>query len=105
MARKATNHKRPRSPSRINAASLKENMTCKIDFYQGRAVAVQVPFTVELKVVETEPSVKGATVTNVYKPAKMETGAEFIVPAFVNIGNVIKIDTRTGEYQNRASKT
>ena len=83
---------------------MKENLVCKVDFYQGRAVAVQIPFTVELKVVDTEPSLKGATVTNVYKPAKMETGAMVQVPPFIGKGETIRIDTRDGKYLERAGK-
>lgn len=83
---------------------LKENMICKVDFYEGRAIAVEVPFTVELKVVETEPSLKGATITNVYKAAKLETGAVVQVPPFIEIGEVVRIDTREGKYLERVNK-
>jgi len=86
-----------------DAQWLKENMVCKVDFYEGRAIAIEVPFTVELKVVETEPSLKGATVTNVYKPAKLETGAVVPVPPFIEIGEVIRVDTRDGKYLERVS--
>ena len=83
---------------------LKENMVCKVDFYDGRAIAIEVPFTVELKVVDTEPSLKGATITNVYKPAKMETGAVVQVPPFIEKGEIIRIDTREGKYLERVNK-
>ena len=83
---------------------LKENMVCKVDFYEGRAIAVEVPFTVELKVVETEPPLKGATVTNVYKAAKLETGAMVQVPPFIEEGEVVRIDTRDGQYLERVNK-
>jgi elongation factor P len=63
---------------------------------------VEVPNFVELVVVETEPGVKGNTATNVTKPAKLETGAEIKVPIFINEGELIRIDTRTGEYMERA---
>jgi elongation factor P len=83
---------------------LKENMVCKVEFYEGRAIAIQVPFTVELKVVDTEPSLKGATVTNVYKPAKLETGATVTVPPFIEKGEIIRIDTRDAKYLERVNK-
>lgn len=82
---------------------LRENMVCKVDFYEGRAIAVEVPYTVELRVVETEPSLKGATITNVYKPAKLETGAVVQVPPFIEAGEVIRVDTREGKYLERVS--
>ncbi len=83
---------------------LKENMVCKVDFHEGRAIAIEVPFTVELKVVETEPPLKGATVTNVYKAAKLETGAMVQVPPFIEEGEVVRIDTRDGQYLERVNK-
>ncbi len=83
---------------------LKENMVCKVDFYEGRAIAIEVPFTVELEVKETEPSLKGATITNVYKAAKLETGAVVQVPPFIEIGEVIRIDTREGKYLERVNR-
>lgn len=82
---------------------LKENMVCKVEFYEGRAIAIQVPFTVELKVVDTEPSLKGATVTNVYKPAKLETGATVPVPPFIEKGETIRVDTRESKYLERVN--
>lgn len=83
---------------------LKENMVCKVEFYEGRAIAVEVPFTVELKVVDTEPSLKGATITNVYKPAKLETGAVVQVPPFIEKGEMIRVDTREAKYLERVNK-
>ena len=83
---------------------LKENMVCKVEFYEGSAIAVEVPFTVELKVVETEPSPKGATITNVYKAAKLETGATVQVPPFIEIGEIIRVDTREAKYLERVNK-
>ena len=83
---------------------LKENTVCKVEFYEGSAIAVEVPFTVELKVVETEPSLKGATITNVYKAAKLETGATVQVPPFIEIGEVIRVDTREAKYLERVNK-
>lgn len=82
---------------------LKENMVCKVNFYEGRAIAIEVPFTVDLKVVDCEPSLKGATVTNVYKPATLETGAVVPVPPFIEKGEVIRVDTREGKYLERVS--
>lgn len=78
-----------------------ENMTVKILSYKGNVFAVEPPTNVELKVVETEPGVKGNTATNVTKPAKLESGATIIVPMFVNEGDVVRVDTRTGEYLAR----
>lgn len=83
---------------------LKENMVLKISFYNGKPVSIQIPNIVELRIVETEPSLKGATVTNVYKPAKLETGAIVDVPPFINTGEVIRIDTRDGKYVERVAQ-
>ena len=83
---------------------LKENMVCKISFYEGRVIGVQVPFTVELQVKDTEPGLKGATVTNVYKPATLETGAVVSVPPFIEKGEIIRVDTRDGKYLERVNK-
>lgn len=80
---------------------LKENMNAIIKFYKGEAFSVEPPTFVELEVVETEPGVKGDTATNAMKPATVETGAQFMVPLFINQGDVIRIDTRTGEYMSR----
>ncbi len=87
-----------------DAIWLKENMVCKVDFHEGRAIAIELPFTVELKVVKTEPPLKGATVTNVYKPATLETGAIVQVPPFIEEGEVIRVDTRDGKYLERVNK-
>ena len=83
---------------------LKENMVCKINFFEGRVIGVQVPFTVELDVVDTEPGLKGATVTNVYKPATLETGAVVSVPPFIEKGETIRVDTRDGKYLERVNR-
>jgi elongation factor P len=80
---------------------LKENMFAIIKFYKGEAFSVEAPNFVELQVTQTDPGVKGDTATNVMKPATVETGATFNVPLFVNEGDVIRIDTRTGEYMSR----
>ena len=78
-----------------------ENDNVQIKFYEGKPFNVEAPNFVELKVTETEPGIKGDTATNVTKPATVETGATINVPVFVNEGDVIKIDTRTGEYLSR----
>ncbi len=78
-----------------------ENMTVKILSYKGNVFAVEPPTFVELTVTETEPGVKGNTATNVTKPATVQTGATITVPMFVNEGDTIRIDTRTGEYMER----
>jgi elongation factor P len=81
---------------------LKENDDAKVTFHDGKPISLDLPATVELKVVDTEPSVKGATAAAQYKPAKLETGLKITVPPFVNIGEVVQVDTRTGEYLSRA---
>jgi len=78
-----------------------ENMVVKILSYKGNVFAVEPPTFVEMKVTETEPGVKGNTATNVTKPATVESGAVITVPMFVNEGDTIRIDTRTGEYMER----
>jgi elongation factor P len=82
---------------------LKDGMVCSMLLFNGLPIAMAPPNHVELKVIECEPGAKGDTATNVTKPAKVETGGEFIVPGFIKEGNVIKIDTRTGEYVERVS--
>lgn len=81
---------------------LKENMTTGILFYQGQVIGMDLPKQVELKVVETEPGVKGDTATGGTKGATLETGVTVQVPFFINEGDVLIIDTRTGEYVSRA---
>lgn len=81
---------------------LKEGDNAQVTFYEGKALSLELPATVELKVIETEPSVKGATAAAQYKPATLETGLKLSVPPFINIGEVIAVDTRTGEYLSRA---
>jgi elongation factor P len=78
------------------------NIKLKIELYEGRPVGIDLPLTVEMKVMETEPSIKGASVSNQSKPAKMETGLVVQVPPFINEGDVIKIDTTAGAYLERA---
>ncbi|NLG53315.1 MAG: elongation factor P [Clostridiales bacterium] len=81
---------------------VKENMIVKVLSYKGSVFGVEPPNFVDLEVTEAEPGVKGDTATNVMKPAIVETGAEVKVPLFINIGDRIRIDTRTGEYLERA---
>lgn len=83
---------------------LKENLEILVVFYKNKPVSVELPTFVELTVVETEPGVKGDTATSALKPALLETGYKLNVPLFINVGDVLKIDTRTGEYLERASK-
>ena len=85
-----------------NFRFVKENMVCKVLSYKGDVFGVEPPLFVELLVTETDAGFKGDTATNATKPATLETGAEIKVPLFVNEGNMIKIDTRTGEYMERA---
>lgn len=81
---------------------LKENMTIGIMFFQGSIIGVDVPNSVELTVIETDPGIRGDTATGGTKPAKLETGYVVKVPLFINIGDVLRIDTRSGEYLERA---
>jgi elongation factor P len=81
---------------------IKENMNVTIKFFKGEAFSVEPPFFVELEVTETEPGFKGDTATGGSKPATLETGATVNVPLFINVGDVIRVDTRTGEYMERA---
>lgn len=83
---------------------LKANSTCNLLMYGNEPVGIELPAAVELKVVETEPWVRGDTAQGGTKPAKLETGITVQVPLFVSVGDVLKIDTRTGEYLERANK-
>ena len=80
---------------------LKENTNVYIMTYEGRVIGVEIPNFVELKVVDTDPGFKGDTATGGTKPATLEAGAVVKVPLFINIGDVLKVDTRTGEYIER----
>jgi elongation factor P len=82
---------------------IKEGMSVQVSSYKGELVGVEIPITVELQVAETEPGFKGDTATGGTKQAKLETGITVQVPLFVNEGDVIKVDTRTGVYLERAS--
>jgi elongation factor P len=81
---------------------LQENMNIQIMVYKGETIGIQLPNTVELEVVETEPGIKGDTATGGSKPAKLSTGFTVQVPLFINEGDRLIIDTRSGEYVSRA---
>ena len=85
-----------------NFKFVKEDMICKVLSYKGNVFGLEPPTFVELEVTETEPGFKGDTATNATKPATLETGAQIRVPLFINEGDRIRIDTRTGEYMERA---
>jgi len=84
-----------------NFRFVKENMIVRVLSYKGSVFGVEPPMFVELEVTETEPGFKGDTATGTTKPATLETGAQIKVPLFINEGDVVQIDTRTGEYLNR----
>ena len=81
---------------------LTPNLKVAVEFYEGKPLSVELPATVDLKVVETEPAIKGASVSNVTKPAKLETGLVVQVPPFITEGEVIRVNTAEGTYQERA---
>lgn len=85
-----------------NFRFVKENETVKVLSYKGNVFGVEPPLFVELRVIDTEPGFKGDTATNAMKPATLETGAVIKVPLFIDVDEVIRIDTRTGEYLERA---
>ena len=85
-----------------NFKFVKENMVCKILSYKGKVFGVEPPYFVDLEVTDTDPGFKGDTATNATKPATVETGAEIKVPLFIEVGDKIRIDTRTCEYMERA---
>jgi len=80
---------------------IKENELVKVTFFEGKPIDVEVPIFVNLKVVKTEPGLKGDSVTGASKPAVLETGYTVQVPLFINAGDVVRIDTRTGQYCER----
>jgi elongation factor P len=82
---------------------LQENEEYTILFFEGKAISLDMPASVVLRVVESEPAVKGDSVTNIQKSAKLETGMEIKVPLFIKEGDMVKVDTRTGEYIERAN--
>lgn len=82
----------------------KPNTDVVVQFFDGKALAVDLPNTVELEVMDTAPELKGATATNQYKPATLETELSIQVPPFVKVGDVLRVDTRSGEYLDRARR-
>ncbi len=80
---------------------LKEGQEVDVNIYEGEIISIELPTFVQLKVVHTEPGVKGDTATTTFKPSTLETGAKIQVPLFVNENDILKIDTRTGEYIER----
>ena len=85
------------------AKFLLENMRVQVSFYEGDALFAELPISVELKIEHTEPGLQGDRSSGGTKPATLETGAEIQVPLVIEIGNVVRIDTRSGEYQSRVS--
>jgi elongation factor P len=83
---------------------LKDGMVIALSFYKGKAIGVELPNFVDLKVMQTEPGIKGDTAQNATKPAVLESGYTLQVPLFLEEGDVIKIDTRTGQYITRVAK-
>jgi len=81
---------------------LTPNLKVNVEFHEGKPLSVELPATVDLKVVETEPGMKGASVSNVTKPAKLETGLVVQVPPFITEGELIRVNTAEGTYQERA---
>ena len=82
----------------------KPNTQLQVSMYEGKPIIVTLPITVDLEVVETPPEIKGATATNQNKPATLETGLVVQVPSFVKLGEIIRVDTRTGEYVTRVKE-
>ena len=83
---------------------LKENMIIEVAYFKGKPVSVELPTFVEMEIIETEPGFKGDTAQNTFKPAKVESGYVVQVPLFIEQGEIIRIDTRTGLYLERANK-
>lgn len=84
-----------------SAGFLKEGLECKLTFYEGEALDIELPTTIDLEVVEAEMAVRGDTATGVTKKVKTETGLQVQVPAFVNVGDTIRVNTTTGSYVTR----
>ncbi|MBM3790430.1 MAG: elongation factor P [Acidobacteria bacterium] len=80
---------------------LTPNIRLRVEFYEGKAMGIQLPASVDLKIVSTEPALKGATVSNVNKPATLETGLVIQVPPFINEGEMVRVDTAEGRYLER----
>jgi elongation factor P len=91
----------PNSSIQEEKQLLKENEEVEVSFFEDRIISVDLPTFVQLKVTHTEPGLKGDTATTTYKPATVETGAVIQVPLFVDEGDIVKVDTRTGEYVER----
>ncbi len=83
---------------------LKPNTRLQVSMYEGKPVVITLPNTVDLEVTDTAPEIKGATATNQYKPATMETGLVIQVPPFIKVGEMLRVDTRTGEYVTRVKE-
>ncbi len=81
---------------------VKDNMVCKVLSYKGNVFGVEPPTFIDLEITETDPGFRGDTATNVLKPATLETGAVIKVPLFLSVGDKVRVDTRTGEYLERA---
>jgi elongation factor P len=79
------------------------NLKVHVEYYEGKPISVELPVNVDMKVIETEPALKGATVSNVSKPAKTETGLVVAVPPFINEGDVIRVSSSEGAYQERVA--
>ena len=92
----------PREIFGNDALFLKPNTQMTANFHEGKVVSYELPKTVDLKVTETQPGIKGATATNQQKDATLETGLKTRVPPFIDIGEVVRISTETGEYMSRA---
>ena len=86
------------------ASYLVPEILLKVEYYEGRPIDIALPQTVDLKVTDTEPGIKGGSATNVQKPATVETGLVVNVPPFINAGETIRVDTSTGTYLERASR-
>lgn len=86
-----------------SASFLSENLEVDVTYLDGEFIGIELPANVVLKIVETVPGIKGDSVSNMVKPAKLETGAEIMVPLFVKEGDSVKVDTRTGEYVERVT--
>jgi elongation factor P len=87
-----------------SSSFMPEQIVVEVLFFQGRAVGVTLPNFIEQPIVETDPGFRGDTATGASKPAKISTGASINVPLFINVGDVVKIDTRTGEYLERVGR-
>ncbi|HEV3275818.1 MAG TPA: elongation factor P [Terriglobia bacterium] len=86
------------------APYLVADVVLKVEYYEGRPIDIALPATVDLKIVETEPGIKGGSATNVQKPATTETGLIVNVPPFINAGETIRVETATGNYLERVNK-